>query len=80
MLMYSSRWLFLYPGFALLAAGLFLLAWLWPGPRRIVGVGLDVHTMVYAAMMVLIGFHSISFAVFSKVFATQEGLPARPQV
>ena len=25
-------------------------------------------------MMVLIGFHSISFAVFSKVFATQEGL------
>jgi hypothetical protein len=74
MLVYSPRWLFLNPGIALLSLGLFLLAWLWPGPRRIGGVALDVHTMVYAAMMVLIGFHSISFAVFSKVFATQEGL------
>ena len=74
MLLYSPRWLFLNPGIALLGVGLFLLAWLWPGPRRIGGLALDVHTMVYAAMMVLIGFHSISFAVFTKVFAIQEGL------
>jgi glycosyltransferase involved in cell wall biosynthesis len=74
MLLYSPRWLFLYPGIALLVVGLALLAWLWPGPRQLGGVVLNVHTMVYAAMMVLIGFQSISFAVLSKVFATQEGL------
>jgi glycosyltransferase involved in cell wall biosynthesis len=74
MLLYSPRWLFFNPGAALLALGTFLLAWLYPGPRQVFGVGLDVHTMLYAAMMVLIGFQSISFAAFAKVFATQEGL------
>jgi hypothetical protein len=74
MLLYSPRWLFLNPGIVLLVLGLALLAWLWSGPKVVGGVTFDVHTMVYAAMMVLIGFHSISFAVFSKVFGVQEGL------
>ena len=38
------------------------------------GVGFDVHTLTYAAAAVLIGFQSIAFAVFSKVFAINEGL------
>src|SRR5580692_4958737 len=71
-LLYSPRWLFLYPGIALMLAGIALGAWLLPAPRIVGGVTFDVHTMVYAAMMVLIGFHSISFAVFSKVFGVQE--------
>lgn len=74
MLLYSPRWLFFNPGAALLTLGAFLLSWLYPGPRRIFGVGLDVHTMVYAAMMVLIGFQAVAFAAFAKVFAIQEGL------
>ena len=74
MLLYSPRWLFLNPGIAMLSLGLLTLAWLWPGPRHVGSVFFDIHTMIYAAMAVLIGFHSISFAVFSKVFATQEGL------
>jgi glycosyltransferase involved in cell wall biosynthesis len=74
MLLYSPRWLFLNPGIALLAMGLFLLLWIWPGPRRVGQVTFDVHTMIYGAMMVLVGFQSISFAVLSKVFATQERL------
>ena len=74
MLLYSPKWLFFIPGIALVFLGLFTIAWLWPGPQRVGVVMLDVHTMLYAAMAVLVGFHSISFAVFSKVFATQEGL------
>ncbi len=77
MLLYSPRWLFLIPGLVVGAAGLATLAWLWPGPRQVGSVVLNVHTMIYAAMAVLIGFHSVSFAVFTKVFATQEGL--RPE-
>jgi len=74
MLLYSPRWLFLYPGLLLMLVGLGLGAWLLPGPRKIGAINLDVHTMLYAAMMVLMGFQAVLFAVFSKVFAISEGL------
>jgi glycosyltransferase involved in cell wall biosynthesis len=74
LLMYSPRWLFLYPGIALMAIGLAGSAWLLPGPRAIDGVGFDVHTLLYAFMAVLVGFQLLAFAVFTKVFAISEGL------
>jgi len=37
-------------------------------------VGFDVHTLLFAAMAILIGFESIVFATFTKVFAISEGL------
>jgi hypothetical protein len=80
LMLYSPRWLFLYPGLALMAAGLLLGAWLLPGSRRVGGVGLDVQTLLYAAMAVVIGFQSVVFAVFGKVFAVSEGLlPENPR-
>jgi glycosyltransferase involved in cell wall biosynthesis len=75
MLLYSPRWLFLIPGLLLLTVGGAALTWLLPGPRRFLGgVVLDVHTLVYAAAAMLIGFQAVAFAVFSKVFAIAEGL------
>ncbi len=74
MLLYSPRWLFLYPGTLLMLTGLLVVLWLLPGPGTIGRVHFDVHTMLYAAVAVLIGFQSITFAVFSKVFAITEGL------
>ena len=38
MLLYSPRWLFLYPGLALITAGVGVGAWLLPQPRTIGGV------------------------------------------
>jgi glycosyltransferase involved in cell wall biosynthesis len=74
LLLYSPRWLFLYPGIALMIGGTLLGLWLLPGPRMVRGVGFDVHTLVYAAVFVLLGFQSIAFAVFTKLFAVCEGL------
>lgn len=73
-LLYSPRWLFLYPGIALMLAGCFLGGWLIPAPRAVGRVIFDVHTMVYAAAFVLLGFQAIAFAVFTKFFAISEGL------
>jgi len=81
MLLYSPRWLFLIPGIVLFVAGLMSLLWLIPAPRRVLGVVLDVHTLVYAGALTLIGFQAIAFATFSKVFAIQEGLlPPDPRL
>jgi glycosyltransferase involved in cell wall biosynthesis len=79
LLLYSPRWLFLYPGLALMLLGVGLGLWLLPGPRTVGGVTLDVHTLVYAAAFVLLGFQAIAFACFTKIFAISEGLlPADP--
>ncbi|MGA1367082.1 MAG: glycosyltransferase family 2 protein [Blastocatellia bacterium] len=74
LLMYSPRWLFLYPGLLLMGVGLGLGGWLLPAPRRVGGVELDVHTLLYTAMAVVIGFQAVLFAVFTKVFVIREGL------
>lgn len=73
-LLYSPRWLFLYPGIALMLVGLAVGGWLLPSPREIGKVTFDVHTLLYAAIAVLLGFQAIAFAIFTKVFAISEGL------
>jgi len=74
MLLYSPDWLFLYPGLTLATAGLAAGAWLLPGPRRLGAVELDVHTLLYAALAILLGVQAIGFSIFSKTFAAAEGL------
>jgi glycosyltransferase involved in cell wall biosynthesis len=81
LLMYSPRWLFLYPGIAMILLGLAGCALLLPGPRVFYGIGLDVHTLLYAFVSVLLGFQLIAFATFTKVFAITEGLlPEDPRL
>lgn len=74
MLLYSPDWLFLYPGLLLLVLGLAGGTWLVPGPRRVGAVTFDVHALLYAALAVILGFQSISFAAFARTFAAAEGL------
>jgi glycosyltransferase involved in cell wall biosynthesis len=74
MLMYSPRWLFLYPGILLILLGLAGCAWLLPEPRFFNGLEFDVHTLLYAFVFVFLGFQLVAFAVFTKIFAISEGL------
>lgn len=74
LLLYSPRWLFLYPGITLFLLGTAVGLSLLSRPRHIGSVTFDVHTLLFAAMTVLIGFQSILFATLSKVFAISEGL------
>ncbi|MGD0790703.1 MAG: glycosyltransferase family 2 protein [Terriglobales bacterium] len=69
LMMYSPRWTFLYPGLAVMLSGLAVAVWLLPGPRRVGVVALDIHTLLYAVMAVLVGFQAVIFAVFTKTFA-----------
>jgi glycosyltransferase involved in cell wall biosynthesis len=74
LLLYSPRWLFLYPGMALLVIGTVVGVLLLRGPLAVGGVVFDVDTLLFAAMAILIGFQSVVFAMFTKVFAISEGL------
>jgi glycosyltransferase involved in cell wall biosynthesis len=76
MLLFSPRWLFLYPGFALFGAGLLGMAWLLPQPRRVGGIIVDIHTLFYASLAVVVGFQSILFWVFAKIYGAREGVVA----
>jgi glycosyltransferase involved in cell wall biosynthesis len=81
LLLYSPRWLFLYPGIVLFFLGMAVTVWLTPGSRTIGAVTFDLHTLLFGAMAILIGFQSINFAAFSKVFAITEGLlPKDPRL
>jgi len=81
LLMYSPRWLFLYPGIASIVVGLATCIWLMPGPRRVGGVVFDFHTLAYGFGAILVGFQLLAFAVFTKVFAITEGLlPKDPRL
>ncbi len=81
LLLYSPRWLFLYPGIAVMAIGLFTVAWLLPQPRMVGQVTLDVHTLSFAIMLVMVGFQAVAFAVFAKIFGVTQGLlPADPRL
>jgi len=79
MLLYSPRWLFLYPGMLLMIAGLATGAWLLPGDQRIGDANLGIHTMMFSAAAVLIGFQAVLFAFLSKTFAMVSGLRPREE-
>ena len=74
MLLFSPRWLFWYPGLCLMAAGLIAGGVLLGGPLTLGRVTFDVHTLLFAAAAVLIGFQAASFALLSKFFAIRSGL------
>jgi len=73
LLLYSPRWLFLYPGMALTVLGLVITAALIRGPIVINGHGLDIGTMLYGVAITVVGYQAFIFAVLSKVYAKHEG-------
>ena len=74
LLIFSPRWLFIYPGFALMALGLLGATLLFRGQVDIAtGVAIDIHTFLIASIAILIGLQSISFGVVARRFATIYG-------
>ena len=79
LLLFSPRWLFFYPGCLLFLLGLAGMAWLLPAPRHIGAVGLNVHTLFYASLAVIVGFQSMLFWVFVRIYGAREGIvPSDP--
>lgn len=77
LLLFSPRWLFLYPGVALLLIGLVVGSMLLRGPVDVAGVRFDVHTLLVASLCVITGTQSIAFAIIGRRFASRYGFIPR---
>jgi glycosyltransferase involved in cell wall biosynthesis len=74
LLLYSPKWLFLYPGLFLLVVGIAGMALLIPGTRKIGGVFFDVTTLLYFALAVMVGLQAVYFFITARWFGITEGL------
>jgi glycosyltransferase involved in cell wall biosynthesis len=73
-LLFSPRWLFLIPGIVAMVIGGAGSLTLLPGTFFVGRVGFDIHTLLFCAALIVIGFNASSFAVISRVFAASSGL------
>jgi|SRR5579862_8332434 len=81
LLLYSPRWLFLYPGLLLVLIGTLTSIWLLPGPRTVGKLNFDFGALLFSVMAIVIGAQSIGFAAFTEIFAVRRGfLPANPRL
>jgi glycosyltransferase involved in cell wall biosynthesis len=81
LLLFSPRWLFFYPGLAMIFLGTITGIAILPGPLWIGGVKLDIDTLAGASALIIIGVQAVLFAIFTCVYANNEGfLPPSPAV
>ncbi|PZP86723.1 MAG: dolichol-P-glucose synthetase [Azospirillum brasilense] len=74
LLMYSPRWLFVYPGLLLILLGTIGMLGILPGERRIGDVAFDVNTLLLSGVALILGTQQLLFALLAKQAATLHGL------
>ena len=80
LLIYSPRWLFLYPGIVLLFLGGIASLALFFGTVNIGFRPLDFHSFIIAGTVMTVGLSMVSFALITRVYAYNFGLlPSRPR-
>ena len=73
LLIYSPRWLFLYPGIGFLALGALVTTLLFPGPLRLGGIGFENKTFMAGCLCLLVGVQSSAFSLLVRRYASRQG-------
>lgn len=74
LMLFCPRWLFLYPGLALLGVGLLGFAVLLKGPVSLVAFGFDVHSLLYMAGAIVLGAQMVQLAMLTKWMGVLAGV------
>lgn len=74
LLLYSPNWLFLIPGLILLVFGFIGSVVLVIQPIQLNNITLDVHTLLYTATSIIIGFQFVLFYGLTKIYAVENNL------
>ncbi len=81
LMVYSPKWLYLYPGMILIFLGLLLSIFLLCATQNIGGIRFDIQTLLYTALLIIIGFQFIAFYFLSIIYANTRGiLPPRQAI
>jgi len=79
LLMMSPRWLMLYPGLCMIAAGSAAELVIMRGTLVVHGVGFDIHTMLYAAGATVLGVQLVLFSLVARTIGVlKDALPMTP--
>lgn len=78
LMLFCPRWLFLYPGAALLAIGLTGFLVLGRGPLNFIAFGFDVHSLLYMGAATVLGMQLIQLAFLTKWMGVLAGLVPSP--
>ncbi len=73
LLFYSPRWLFFYPGLILTAIGLVGSLLLSRHEQNFLHVGLDLQTLVFSSLALILGLQLVWFAILSKASSISKG-------
>jgi len=73
LLVFSPKWLFLYPGLVAFALGVIGSLALLFGPFRIGAVGFDVSSQLYLLALAVVGYQGVLFWFLTKTYAQREG-------
>ncbi|GAC1480651.1 MAG: glycosyltransferase family 2 protein [Ramlibacter sp.] len=76
LLLFSPRWVFLYTGAVMFGLGLLGMLLLESGPIRVFGAALDIHSLLYCSLLVVVGYQSVLFWIFCKTLNMTEGMLA----
>lgn len=78
MLLFSPRWLLLYPGISATLIGGFFFLRLLAGPITLGHINFDLNSLEIAGLLLLFGYQMVLFACFARIFAYTRGfLPAK---
>jgi glycosyltransferase involved in cell wall biosynthesis len=72
LLTFSPRWLYIYPGLALVAACLLAFVVLLPGFLSIGDVRLGVNSLLFSAIGIIVGFQLTSMGLIASLFGVRE--------
>jgi len=73
LLLFSPRWLFLYPGLVMSSLGLAGMIWIIPETRTVGALHFDITTLLYCAVALITGLQCVLFALCSKILGIRFG-------
>ena len=74
MLLFSPRWLFIYPGAILLVSSLIAFFILYVGPVAIGRITFDVHSMLGAMAGAVLGYLALGLGLVARLIGVREGM------
>ena len=69
LLLFTPRWLFLYPGLFLMLVGFSFMLSLINGPIVIGKINFDIHSLLLSGVLMIVGSQAVCFAIFAKYIA-----------